>query len=202
MNFNIMRLNDLIKINMKKRIFAVPAVFILFIAGLIYFIILPAMKDIKEIGAQIESQRTDLDKKYYKSKSAKQSTKSLKAIEGDVEKLDRVFIGKNQELAFITALEEIANKNNINQNINLDLSSGGKNNKYGKIPLKLTAQGSFINQFNYLLDLERLNYYLNIKSLDLSAGGEASAYPPLDKIINYGGGKNIKMVILADTYWK
>lgn len=197
-----MNLDNLTKINMKKRIFIVPAVFILFVTGLIYFIVLPAMKDIKEIGAQIESQRTDLDKKYYKSKNAKQSTKSLKAIEGDVEKLDRVFIGKNQELAFITALEETANKNNINQNINLDLSSGAKNNKYDKIPLKLTTQGNFINQFNYLRDLERLNYYLNIKSLDLSAGGGASAYPPLDKIINYDSGANIKMVILADTYWK
>lgn len=197
-----MNLDNLTKINMKKRIFIVPAVFILFVTGLIYFIILPAMKDIKEIGAQIESQRTDLDKKYYKSKNAKQSTKSLKAIEGDVEKLDRVFIGKNQELAFITALEETANKNNINQNINLDLSSGAKNNKYDKIPLKLTTQGNFINQFNYLRDLERLNYYLNIKSLDLSAGGGANAYPPLDKIINYDSGANIKMVILADTYWK
>lgn len=197
-----MNLDNLTKINMKKRIFIVPAVFILFVTGLIYFIILPTMKDIEETAAQIESQRTDLDKKYYKSKSAKQSTKSLKAIEGDVEKLDRIFIGKNQELAFITALEEIANKNNINQNINLDLSSGAKNNKYGKIPLKLTTQGNFINQFNYLLDLEKLNYYLNIKSLDLSAGGGASAYPPLDKIINYDSGANIKMVILADTYWK
>ncbi|MDP3043350.1 MAG: type 4a pilus biogenesis protein PilO [bacterium] len=187
---------------MKKRIFIVPAVFILFIAGLIYFIILPTMKDIEETAAQIESQRTDLDKKYYKSKSAKQSTKSLKAIEGDVEKLDRVFINQNQELAFITALEETANKNNINQNINLDLSSGAKNNKYDKIPLKLTTQGNFINQFNYLRDLEGLNYYLNIKSLDLSAGGGASAYPPSDKIIDYGSGANIKMVILADTYWK
>ncbi len=197
-----MNLDNLTKINMKKRIFIVPAVFILFIAGLICFIILPTMKDIEETAAQIESQRTDLDKKYYKSKSAKQSTKSLKAIEGDVEKLDRVFINQNQELAFITALEETANKNNINQNINLDLSSGAKNNKYDKIPLKLTTQGNFINQFNYLRDLERLNYYLNIKSLDLSAGGGASAYPPLDKIIDYGSGANIKMVILADTYWK
>ncbi|MBU4347568.1 hypothetical protein KKF23_03350 [Patescibacteria group bacterium] len=197
-----MNLDNLTKINMKKRIFIVPAVFILFIAGLIYFIILPTMKDIEETGAQIEFQRIDLDKKYYKSKSAKQSTKSLKAIEGDVEKLDRVFINQNQELAFITALEETANKNNINQNINLDLSSGAKNNKYDKIPLKLTTQGNFINQFNYLRDLERLNYYLNIKSLDLSAGGGASAYPPLDKIIDYGSGANIKMVILADTYWK
>jgi Tfp pilus assembly protein PilO len=197
-----MNLDNLTKINMKKRIFIVPVVFILFIAGLIYFIILPTMKDIEETAAQIESQRTDLDKKYYKSKSVRQSTKSLKAIEGDVEKLDRVFINQNQELAFITALEETANKNNINQNINLDLSSGAKNNKYDKIPLKLTTQGNFINQFNYLRDLERLNYYLNIKSLDLSAGGGASAYPPLDKIIDYGSGANIKMVILADTYWK
>lgn len=197
-----MNLDNLIKIDIKKRIFAVPAVFVLFIAGLIYFIILPTMKDVEETAAQIKSQRTDLDKKYYKSKNAKQSTKSLKAIEEDVEKLNRVFINQNQELAFITALEEVANKNNINQNINLDLSSGAKNNKYGKIPLRLTTQGNFINQFNYLRDLERLDYYLNIKSLNLSAGGGASAYPPSDKIINYGGGANIGMVILADTYWK
>ncbi len=197
-----MPIDNLIKINMKKRIFVVPAVFILFIAGLIYFIILPTMKDIEETGAQIKFQIADLDKKYYKSKNAKQSIESLKAIEGDVEKLDGVFISQDQELAFITALEKIAAKNNIDQNINLDLSPGAKNNKYGKIPLRLAAQGNFINQFNYLHDLERLNYYLNIKSLDLSAGGEASAYPPLDKIINYGGGTNIKMVIIADTYWK
>lgn len=197
-----MRLDNLIKINMKKRIFAVPAVFILLIACLIYFIILPAVKDIEETGAQIKSQRTELDKKYYKSKNARQSTKSLKAIEDDVEKLDRVFISQNQELAFITALEEIAVKNNINQNINLNLSSGGKNNKYGTIPLILTTQGNFINQFNYLRDLERLNYYLNIKSLNLSASGGAGAYSPLDKTIKYSGGTGIKMVILADTYWK
>jgi Tfp pilus assembly protein PilO len=184
------------KLSLKNKIIASIIILILIILSLLYFIVIPTIIDIKTMGKEIEDQRTDLERKYIKGQSLRQLTENLKKIKPKLELLDKVFVNTNRELEFITSLENEANKNRINQKINLGLPQETNNKNFQKINLQLYANGGFTRQLKYLMDIESSNYYINIKSLDLSSSptGAPSASPDEANYIN--------LFINADTYWK
>lgn len=196
------------KINLKNKIIAALIGFALIIFGLIYFIVMPTIKDIEAMGGEIEGQKIDLEKKYIKGNSLRQLTENLKEIEPKLSLLDQIFINKNRELEFITTIENKADNSQISQKINLNSPRAAENQEFQKNDLQLFANGEFTKQLKYLMDLESLNYYINIKSLELSSSpGSGQAVP---NIKNSGQGtsasgnksNNINLVITADTYWK
>ncbi|MEA3464126.1 MAG: hypothetical protein U9R14_03565 [Patescibacteria group bacterium] len=192
-------LNNLIKLNLKKKISISLVVFILIIGCLVYFIIIPTIGSIKAIGQNIENQRIDLEKKYIKGQNLRQLTKNLKKIEPQLVVLDQIFINQDYELEFIIAMEELANQNNVSQKINLDTSRVIEGNGRQILPLNLFLQGNYTDIINYLTSLETLNYYININSLELSSSGytKLSAAPEIHT--NF---ININMAISANIYLK
>ncbi len=179
--------NNLLKFNLRKKIFLSLMVFLIIILILLVFIVIPTIRDIKNMSQEIEEQRLDLEKKYIKGQSLKQLAENLKKIEPELVNLDQIFINQNRELEFITTLEEIAARNNINQKINLGAINPAGSESFKKTTIQLFTSGSFNDQINYLLNLEALNYYVNINSLELSPGGQL------------GG---INMMIGAETFWQ
>ncbi|MBI2459044.1 MAG: hypothetical protein HYV53_00645 [Parcubacteria group bacterium] len=180
------------KFSLKNKITASLIGFLLIILSLIYFIVMPTIKEIKAMGKTIEAQREDLEKKYLKGQSLKQLTENLNKIEPKLKLLDQIFINKNRELEFITSLENQANKNQVSQKINLSAPSED-NKDLQKTGLQLFTRGDFIKQLGYLTGLERLSYYINVKILELSlaAGGEQTQSPEA----------SLNMYLDADTYW-
>jgi len=194
-----MKLEDYLKLNLKKKIIIFLIIFFTIILSLIYLIVIPTITDIKKMGKEIEAQRLDLENKYIKGQSLKQLSENLKKIEPQLNKLDNIFINQNRELEFITTLEGRAQINNVGQKINLasaQVIEGNDVQNYKKIPLQLFTQGSFLNQVNYLLNLEALDYYINIKSIELYP---ISANPINNDTANLA---NIAMLISAETFWK
>ncbi|MFH1583011.1 MAG: hypothetical protein ABIB72_01685 [Candidatus Falkowbacteria bacterium] len=194
--------NKYLKFNLKNKITASLVGFLVIILSLIYFIVIPTIKDIKTMGQTIEAQREDLEKKYIKGQSLRQLTENLSKIEPNLELLDQIFINKNRELEFITSLENEANKNQVSQKINLNAPEKAENQNFQKTSLQLVTNGGFIKQLKYLMSLENLRYYINVKLLELStANGEqlqannqqASPVPTETNRLN--------MFIDADTYW-
>ncbi|MCK4554354.1 type 4a pilus biogenesis protein PilO [Candidatus Parcubacteria bacterium] len=191
-------LNNLIKLNLKKKISISIVIFILIIGGLIYFVVMPTINDIKKMGEEIENLRIDLEQKYIKGQSLRQLTENLKKIEPQLVILDQIFIKQNYELEFITKLEEIADQNNVSQTINLDTAKINKDKSYQTLPLRLSMRGNYKNIMNYLISMEALNYYINIDSMDLSsASAKLSATPEVQTTFS-----NISLTISANTYWK
>ena len=179
------------KFNLKNKIITSLIGFLLIIFGLIYFIVIPTVKDIKAMGKSIEEQRVDLEKKYIKGNSLRRLTENLKEIEPKLSLLDQIFINKNRELEFITTIENEANKSQVSQKINLSSPKGTENQEFQKNNLQLFTKGGFNRQLRYLMNLESLSYYINIKSLELTpAAGEKIETRSLNMFIN------------ADTYWK
>jgi len=176
------------KFNLKKKIiFSLITLFIV-IFFIVYLIVIPTVLDIKKMGNEIEAQRIDLEKKYIKGQNLKQLAENLKKIEPQLDKLDKIFINHNRELEFITTLEEIAQTNEITQKINLSTDQASESQKFKKMPLQLYAKGNFINLVNYLLSLENLYYYINIKSIELFPGSNNL--------------EDINLLITADTFYQ
>lgn len=189
-----MSLGNITKPGLERKILIINLTLFLIVGAIVIFAIIPSIKNIKEMRKEIEGQKIDLEEKYQRGQSLKKLSENLKKIEPQLEKLNLVFISKNRELEFITTLEDIASREKIEQKINLASGQSGGDGAYQKMPLQLFTQGTFKNQMNYLLALETLNYYINIKNLELSA----APLPP-------GAAKqdvNISMMITADTYWK
>lgn len=166
----------------KKMIMNATTSFIIII-GLIYFIIIPSSGSIIDSKNNIEQLRINLEKKYIEGQNLKKISGSLKTIETEIPKLDKMFIKKSNAIDFITSLENIALKTGINQKINLTDNKGGD---YQKNNLNLFSNGDFINQLNYLNELESMDYYINIKSMEISRGSMKN---------------NMNMQIFSDTYW-
>ena len=196
------------KFDLKNKIIATLVGFVLIISGLIYFIVVPTVKDIKTRGGAIEEQVIDLEKKYIRGNSLRQLTENLKKIEPRLSSLDQIFINKNRELEFITTLENKANETQISQKINLSPPNTAENIEFQKNSLQLFTNGEFTKQLKYLIKLESLNYYINIKSLELSSSPRGGQTAPSIKNSDRETSaseqepSNINLSITADTYWK
>lgn len=197
-----MLLDKFQKINLKNKIIASSAGFLLALFGLIYFIVIPTTQDIKAMGRGIEEQRIDLEKKYNKSHSLRQLTENLKKIQPKLSSLDEIFIDKNKELDFITTLENEANSAQVSQKINLNPPQATENQEFQKSLTQLYTKGGFSRQLQYLLNLEALRYYINIKTLELSPAGAASDFAAGSQGAQTGQTNSINLVLNADTYWK
>jgi len=191
-----MEFKKFIKLDLKKRITLSIVGFFLFIFAVIYFVIFPSVRDIKNIKNEIESQRLELERRYIKGQSLRKTKEKLERAEEKIHVLDQVFIGQNSGLEFVTALEGVAGKNGVNQKINLLSQTPVDNEFYNMVPLQLSSQGGIGQQMNYLVSLETLNYYINIKSLELSSGSRLA--PTSDS----GSTTNVNLFIAADTYWR
>ena len=132
------------------------------------FIIYPAIKEIWNISQQIYNQRVMLEKKYQKGQSIRKALLEFEKLKEEIPKLSSIFIRENKELEFITTLEEVATKNKTEQKINLKLIDKNIDRKGKNVPLELYLVNNFTNFMTYLLDVEKLNYYINFDSISIT----------------------------------
>jgi Tfp pilus assembly protein PilO len=186
------------KISLKNKIVVINVLLISVVVAISYFITMPSVAEIKKMQSEIDAQKIDLEEKYQKGQSLKRLTESLKVIEPRLELLDLVFINQNRELEFITALERIASERNVSQKITLAPPQQLPGKQLKSSALQLAVGGDFIAVYDYLSDLETLNYYINIGNIELIAGTA-----PAPNLIDDGRPAGlISMNISASVYWK
>lgn len=188
-----------LKLGMKNKIIAILACFLSVVFVLVYSIIVPTVRQIKEMRKNIEAQREDLEKKYIKGQSLRQLTENLIKIEPELKLLDQIFINQNRELEFITSIENQASKNRVSQKINLSEPQKYENWNFQKAGLQIYAKAGFIDLVKYLNGIEHLNYYINVQTLELFPASEEQ--PKIGAKQSPSGIKNLNMYIEADTYW-
>jgi len=186
-----------IGLNLKTKIIISIIIFVISIFSIVFFIVVPSIKDIRKIKNDIKDQQIDLEEKYLKGQSLRRLSTKIKQVEEEIKVLDQVFVDKHNGLDFITALENIANKNNITQKLNLVSPDEIDEDVIIKNNIQLSSKGSFDNIVNYLLDLEALNYYVNINRLEISS----SKRDGTDKD-QVAAQPEISAIISADTFWR
>ena len=135
-------------------------------------------------------------KKLKDSIATQQSTNDLEEAnsyekyETKLNLLNQAMIAKNRELEFITALENIATRFHLQQEINISQREIIDNSNYAKTPLSISLQGEFQNQVKYLQSIEKLPIYINIKKININTAKEKNTATAT------------KMLLLADTFWQ
>jgi len=193
MNFkNFQNLNTRKKINyLFLCIF--PVFFII-----IYFGIIPAIDSIKNLRAELISQKIELEEKINQDKNIASLNERIKRIEPQLEILNKIFINKNRELDFITNLESVEKKNSITQKLTINPPTSDEKKLIKTVPITIEASGRYVNILQYLADIEALPYYVNVNKIEITRDTE--------KIFNKStsdiGANDVRMLIGANTYWK
>ena len=192
---------NLKKINAQQKIIIYMLSVFISTGLIIYIIIFPAIKHIENDRINIITQKLEIEKKYNDSKSLKRMKEKINKIEPQIKILSGVFIDQNRELEFITTLEGIASDNSVSQEINLSDIKDTSSQTYRNVPLELAVTGNFKNIINYLIELETLPYYINIKTINLSSASNVKLLKSPGQTENPDNLVNISMNISADTYW-
>jgi len=181
------------KNNLKHKISTNTIIFIIAFLVIFYFAIFTAIQDINLLRASVISDKIETEKKLNREQSMSTLAVKLKKIESDLNKLDNIFIDKNNQLAFITTLENIANYNKVAQNINLSPVTATTNQRIAKSIITINAKGKYLDIVNYLQDIESLNYYVNITSINITLVSPTDGQTKQDLV---------NLNLSADTYWK
>ncbi|MDD3284956.1 MAG: type 4a pilus biogenesis protein PilO [Patescibacteria group bacterium] len=183
----------------KIRIIILFAIYVIVILLIILMIFIPSLKEIQQMSKNIKEQKEYLTNQYNVDKNLRSTSENLKIVKYNIQNLNDIFIYKDKEVEFITTLENIASKENIEQNIKITPPKDDKNNNYKKTQIQLTTSGNFENILNYLTELEKLKYYINIYSIDINKN-QSNKIKGLEDIENVS--TNVVCIINAYTYWK
>lgn len=162
--------------SIKQKIIAYTLMVAIIIGGVIYGIILPTLKDIQKINDDVLAERIDLEKKYLRGQLLKTTIKNFEKIKPQEDKLDQIYIGQNEELRFITALEDIASRYGLEQDIQLAGEIRSDTASYGPLTLEIVTEGDYLNVLQYLRDIERLTFYFNISKITVNTTGKQKIY--------------------------
>lgn len=160
----------------KKFIYLIGGTFLFFImiAGLIIF---PQYQGIKKINEEIVSLRTDLEAKYERAKQFHRSQTHLSEAKKVAEELDKKILKKNQEINFITLLENKSDSLKLKQSLNLSTNYTTLSNNLYTLDLDITVIGDYPKILEYLDYLQKNTYFLNINQLTFSKGAPNSFIP-------------------------
>lgn len=162
--------------SIKKKIIAYTLMIAIMIGGVIYGIILPTLKDIQKINDGVLAERIDLEKKYLRGQLLKTTIKNFEKIKPQEDKLDQIYIGQNEELKFITALEDIASRYGVKQDIQLAGETKSNTTSRGPLTLEIVTEGDYLNVLQYLRDIERMPFYFNISKITVNTIGKQKTY--------------------------
>ena len=162
------------KMDYRGKITLIFALFAASAAIIIAFTVIPSIKKINTMKKEIEFQRADLEKKYFKIQRSKKTALNLVMTEEKMAKMSNTFINENRELEFITRLEELASKNSLSQEINLAPKEKTEEGRPRVTSLHVRAVGNYDDIISYLSGIESLEYYINISGMELMADDEGN----------------------------
>ncbi|MEI7497865.1 MAG: hypothetical protein WCK11_01105 [Candidatus Falkowbacteria bacterium] len=184
------------KLDNKKRVIITNLVIFILVCGGSYAIITPCMADISKIKNEILGQYTAMEKKYQSAMKSRNTIETIKKIEPQIATIDQMFIPKNEQLQFITSLENSAASSSLKAVISLKSDSKANSDK---VLFSITSEGVYRQQIKFLRHLEKMNYQINVTKLDFIRSG--GVVTPSDVNSNFDS-NNVTMNLDIETFWK
>lgn len=163
----------------------------------VIFVVIPLQNKIKGLSQNIFDQRVNLEFIAQQRQDIVHLEREIKEIQIKKERISPAVFTSNNTLELITALETIAQNNNLeNQKLNLSnpavLDSGMMIST-----LNIDVTTSYKNLINWLGEIEKQPFYIIIDSIDLKSAlsRAGSTVESLDERL-------ITAAIAAKIYWK
>jgi len=176
------------------------------------FLIYPSVFGIISISKEIEVERAGLEERYQEGMSIKRVYADYENIKNELSLMNSAILKVGEELKFITSLENIARDNNLTQKLDMDADSVKQFEGYQIMRISLSLNGSYEDLMNYLIQIEKMEYYINIDSIEMSGGQPNTSNNQLNNIPRSPDSTNItqknsyntdlRLDIKAMSYWK
>lgn len=172
-------------INTKIKIISTLLLAFIAITAILLLIIFPTVKDIKDINNKIIEEKESLELKFSKGQYLKNVVRDFKTIEPEIKNIQDAYVTKGKELDFISDMEKISDRLNLDTKINKTKQEQDKENEYVEVlTIEMELSGGFSQTMRFLEEIETLPYYFNIDNIIV-----ASTDPRLGKIITKLAGK-------------
>lgn len=151
-------------LNFEKKVISHVLFFCAIITGIGIIVVWPTVIYIQNLNRDTYELRVYMEKKYESSKNMRISQQKTAKIKEEVQNFPKITFKNTDQLELITTLENLANQNNITQKIdNLNIDP-----KTNWLTMSLTTTGLYENSWKYLVDLEKINYFLQIDKFTFS----------------------------------
>jgi len=152
--------------NKKLKMLTIGSGLIIAIVLLIIFVLFPLYNKITVMKAEIYDKRVQLQINQEQRKNIEQTRKDYNKIKNDIDKISSIFVDSDKTLDLISDFENIASQQSIQQKITIN---NNDLNQDKIINLTISIDGKFENINKYLNQIENLNTYIIISSLDFSS---------------------------------
>ncbi len=155
----------------KKKLVIISSISIIILTLLVLFIIKPVILKLENSSGTILGKKAELESLTQKETVLPRQEKELENLKDKLPKILRAIPAQDEVINFIIDLEQIAHKNNVTQSINIkEGTAKAEKEEEGlrESVFKLTLAGSFPDIINYIINLENLEYYADINSLNIT----------------------------------
>ncbi len=180
--------------------------------AVLVLLILPSIHRIRELNIEMTRRKVVLEQLYEQGQSTKKIANNIERVQEFIPPLNRAFLYRGEELAFITTMEASASSHSLIHTLSFsEVSTKNPKGERGttEIPISMTVGGAYRDVVLFLADLDRMPFYLNVRSV--SIGGNASG-----SLIQTSGARSAPVItpasdnldgrvyatIDAVTYWR
>lgn len=149
--------------NYFKQKIIITGVLVIIFLTVVVLVILPTLRDIFDLRQKILTQKAELEERYNRRISIKLALRNLKGVQQEFKNVSgHIFRAPGSEIDFITTLEDLANRHNLEQKLRLEvnLQTNLDRTHEVEIPLFLDITGSYTNLIKYLDDLEKSKLFV------------------------------------------
>lgn len=176
---------------LKNRFMISTIAFGLLFISLVVLIIIPSYREIRVINEQVLEERLRLEKLYTQGQLQKVAQQNYEQIKNKVGFLDALMLPEREELAYITAVESVAQAAGVRLALAIGDAKRVPDQRFSELSFTLTAEGDWEALVRFVERLEALPYYTNISEMATSVRAGES-----------GGPRHATMTIGATTYWR
>lgn len=178
------------RVYLKSRFFVSALIFAVLALAIAVLVAWPALREIRLINRQVYEERVRLEKLYVKGQLQKKVRENYARVEGRTGFLDEILLKENNELPYITAVEQAASDARVELKMNVGERKRQPNQLLSSLGFNLEVLGSWENVSRFLETLEKMPFYSNIQE-SAFAVHKAKDNP----------GRAVSASLAIDTFW-
>jgi len=154
------------KLNSGHKIFITVGLLSSIVIIIVVLIIIPTARNIQETTQETYNLRAYMEKRYQDSLKSRLTKKKIEQIKNYSTDFNEHIFKISDTLKLVQTLENMAEQNQVKQNINdsnLDAIKPGS-----KITINISITGDYLNVLNYVQTIEKQDYFFNIETLRLT----------------------------------
>ncbi len=167
----------------EKRLIVTTVTLMLLTVAVGAAVAIPSIFRIKSLTQEMFDQQAEIERRYVLRNYVKNTLSDIDTAQSQLEGIQRTYIQEGEELLFIQAMEDAANKTNVQQDLSLETVNETEITLWEKeIPLRVKIKGPFTQVNSWLNEVEHLDYYVLFNTMNFSAFRTGGTQDPLGTV--------------------